>query len=197
MTLIVADECADIVFRSARSANAWTDKPVAPETLHALYDLMKWGPTSANTNPGRIVFVTSAEAKDKLAAAAYDRNQPKIKSAPVTAILAYDTRFFEWLPKLFPPNPDMDKMYSSNPALAEATAFRNASMQGAYFIMAARMLGLDCGPMSGFNNVAVDAAFFGDGRIKSNFICSIGYADHAGTWPRLPRPAFDEVCSVE
>ena len=191
----VFDSAADRLFRSARTFNAWTEKPIETSTLHVLYDLMKFGPTSANASPARIVFVTSAEAKAKLAAFSGERNQPKILAAPVTAIIGHDLRFFEVMPRLFPHNPTMGNMFAANRELAETTAFRNGSLQGAYLIVAARLLGLDCGPMSGFNNAAVDDAFFPGGRVRSNFICSLGYGDPAGLWDRLPRLAFDEVCN--
>lgn len=163
--------------------------------MEALYELFKWGPTSGNACPARIVFVRSAEAKQRLADCAFDRNAVKILAAPVTAIIGYDTRFFERLPELFPHNPAMADMFAGNPALAETTAFRNGSLQGAYLIIAARMLGLDAGPMSGFDNARVDAAFFPGDRIKSNFLCSLGHGDARNQWPRLPRPAFADACS--
>lgn len=190
------DAMADRIFRNARSFNAWTDRPVAIATLSALYDLMKLGPTSGNASPARIVFVTSDAAKAKLSAMTFDRNQPKILAAPVTAIIGHDMRFFDALPRLFPHNPAMAQMFAGNPPLAEATALRNGSLQGAYLIVAARMLGLDCGPMSGFDNAAVDEGFFAGTTVRSNFICSLGYGDPAGQWDRLPRLDFNEACSI-
>jgi 3-hydroxypropanoate dehydrogenase len=190
------EEMADQVFRSARSFNAWTAMPVATETLYSLYELMKMGPTSGNGSPARIIFIRSASAKEKLSKMAFDRNQPKILAAPVTAIIGHDLRFFEALPKLFPHNSGMADMFANNAPLAETTAFRNGSLQGAYLIIAARMLGLDCGPMSGFDNAAVDEGFFPGTKIRSNFICSLGYGDSAGQWDRLPRLAFEEACSI-
>lgn len=190
------EEMADQVFRSARSFNAWTDAPVTNKTLCALYDLMKMGPTSGNASPARIIFVTSPSAKEKLSKMAFDRNQPKILAAPVTAIIGHDLMFFEKLPRLFPHNPAMADMFANNASLAETTALRNGSLQGAYLIIAARMLGLDCGPMSGFNSAAVDEGFFSGGTIRSNFICALGYGDAVGQWDRLPRLPFEEACSI-
>jgi 3-hydroxypropanoate dehydrogenase len=174
------DAALDVIFRTARTQNKWLDEPVSDEQLQALYDLMRWGPTSANCLPLRIVFVKSPASKERLKALVLAGNQPKVAAAPVTAILGYDTRFYEWLP----------------PDFAEATAFRNSSLQGAYFIIAARALGLDCGPMSGFDNEAVDREFFPGGRVKSNFLCALGHGDPAGLYERLPRPPFAEVCSI-
>ena len=141
----------------------------------------------------RIVFVTSQEEKERLAGAAYGSNQEKILHAPVTAILAHDLEFYEWLPRLIPPKPEYREMYGNNEKLAYDTAFRNSSLQGAYFMLAARSIGLDCGPQSGFSNEGVDEMYFAGTRIKSNFLCGIGYGDLSGVWPRLPRPTFEEV----
>jgi 3-hydroxypropanoate dehydrogenase len=192
---MLTDDALDTLFRSARTHNKWTDKPISEITLRALYDLMRWGPTSANCSPARIVFVRSHEAKQKLAPALSANNLEKTMQAPVTAIIAYDLDFAERLPKLFPHNPDA-KTWFANPQLAETTAFRNSSLQGAYFIVAARSLGLDCGPMSGFDNAKVDAAFFPAGRVKSNFICNLGYGDPAGLFTRSPRLDFDDACQI-
>lgn len=193
---VIAPESADRIFRQARSFNAWTDRPVARQTLAELYELMKFGPTSSNTNPLRIVFVTSPEGRERLARSMLARNGDKVRAAPVTAILGYDTRFFEHLGALFPHDPERAKMFTANPALAEETAFRNSSLQAGYFIIAARAVGLDCGPMSGFRADAVNRDFFPDGRIKTNLVCALGYGDASrDLWARLPRPPFDEACS--
>jgi 3-hydroxypropanoate dehydrogenase len=189
---------ADRVFLEARTYNAWKKEPVPERCLRDLYELVRWGPTSANCLPLRILFVQSSEAKATLADLAAPPNAPKILAAPVTAILGYDTQFYKNLPRLFPHNPSMADMYSSNAKLSEETAFRNSSIQGGYFIVAARMLGLDCGPMSGFDNEKVDELFFSDGRTKSNFLCSVGYGDNTTDfWDRLPRLEFEEACSFE
>jgi 3-hydroxypropanoate dehydrogenase len=189
------DAALDAMFRTARTQNRWLDQPVSDEQLQALYDLMRWGPTSANSFPVRIVFVTSPAAKERLKPLVLAGNQQKVITAPVTAILGYDTRFYEWLPRLFP-HGDARSWFLDKPEFAEATAFRNSSLQGAYFIIAARALGLDCGPMSGFDNEAVDREFFPGRRVKSNFLCALGHGDPAGLFERLPRPAFSEVCSI-
>ena len=189
------DAALDAMFRTARTQNRWLDQPVSDEQLQALYDLMRWGPTSANSFPVRIVFVTSPAAKERLKPLVLAGNQQKVMTAPVTAILGYDTQFYDWLPRLFP-HADARSWFLDKPEFAEATAFRNSSLQGAYFIIAARALGLDCGPMSGFDNEAVDREFFAGGRVKSNFLCALGHGDPAGLFERLPRPAFSEVCSI-
>ena len=186
----------DTLFRAARTHNTWLDKPVANEQLIAVYDLMKWGPTSANSFPIRIVFVTTREAKERLKPFVFEGNRPKVASAPVTAILGHDLQFYEWLPRLFP-HKDMRSAFIGKPQFAETSAFRNGSLQSAYFIMAARALGLDCGPMSGFDNAMLDAAFFPDGRFKSNFICSLGYGTDERLFPRSPRLEFEEACRIE
>ncbi len=189
------DAALDVIFRAARTQNKWRDEPVSDEQLHALYDLMRWGPTSANSFPLRVVFVKSPAAKERLKALVLAGNRPKVAAAPVTAILGYDTRFYEWLPRLFP-HADARAWFVDKPDFAETTAFRNSSLQGAYLIIAARALGLDTGPMSGFDNEAVDREFFPGGRVKSNFLCALGHGDPAGLYERLPRPAFGEVCSI-
>jgi 3-hydroxypropanoate dehydrogenase len=188
------DSALDTIFRKARSQNKWFDKPVSREQLVALFDLMRWGPTSANCFPVRIVFVTTPAAKERLRPLVLEGNRQKVTDAPVTAIIGYDTRFYDWLPRLFP-HVDAKSWFIDKPGFAETTAFRNSSLQGAYFIMAARAIGLDCGPMSGFDNEAVDQEFFPGGQIKSNFICAIGYGDPAGLLERLPRPDINEMCS--
>jgi 3-hydroxypropanoate dehydrogenase len=185
----------DTLFRAARTQNKWLDKPVTTEQLIAIYDLMKWGPTSANSFPVRIVFVVSADGKKRLAPLVFEGNRPKVTTAPVTAIIGYDTRFYDWLPRLFP-HRDMRSAFVDKPQFAEGSAFRNSSLQGAYFMLAARAIGLDCGPMSGFDNEGVDREFFPGGRVKSNFICALGYGDPSGVLDRLPRPGFSEVCQV-
>jgi 3-hydroxypropanoate dehydrogenase len=189
------DAALDTLFRQARTQNKWLDKPVSDEQLRALYDLLRWGPTSANSFPLRVVFAKSAAAKERLLPLVLEGNRPKVQAAPVTAILGYDTRFYDWLPQLFP-HVDARSWFLDKPDFAEATAFRNSSLQGAYLILAARALGLDCGPMSGFDNEAVDREFFPGGRVKSNFICALGYGDPTGLYERLPRPDFGEVCSI-
>jgi 3-hydroxypropanoate dehydrogenase len=184
----------DLLFREARSHNKWQDKPVSDELLHELYDLMKFGPTSANCSPARIVFVRSKEGKEKLAPALSSGNTEKTMSAPVTAIIAYDPKFYEKLPKLFPHNPSAADWFTSNDSLAATTAFRNGTLQGAYLALAARSLGLDTGSMSGFDNAKVDAAFFAGSGWRSNWLMNIGYGDPAGLFNRSPRLDFDEAC---
>ena len=182
----------DRLFRTARTRNAWTERSITEQQLRELYDLVKLGPTSANCCPARFVWVRSAEAKAKLAALASPANAPKILAAPVTVIVGYDLDFAEQLPRLFPARGEEMRGLFSDPLLAQVTAFRNGSLQGGYLIIAARALGLDCGPMSGFNNEAVDREFFAKTRIKSNFICSIGYGSDKDLFPRNPRLTFEE-----
>ncbi len=186
----LSDSALDQLFRTARTYNGYLDKPVSEAQLHAIWDLVKFGPTSANSLPARIVWCVTDAAKEKLAAFALPANAEKILQAPVTAIIASDNEFYENLPELFP-HTDARSWFAGNEALAQATAFRNASLQGAYFILAARALGLDTGPMSGFNNTAVDEAFFADQpNVKSNFISTLGYGDPASIFERSPRPDF-------
>lgn len=185
----------DLLFRTARSQNAWQDKPVPDSLLVELHDLMKWGPTSANCWPLRVVYVKSAEAKARLIPLLMEGNRAKVQAAPVTAILGMDMAFYEQLPKLFP-HTDAKSWFVGNDALIQATAFRNSSLQGAYFMLAARALGLDCGPMSGFDADQVNAAFFAGTTVKANFICSLGHGDPAGIFPRSPRPDFADVCTI-
>jgi 3-hydroxypropanoate dehydrogenase len=186
----LADSALDQLFRAARTYNFYLDRPVSEDQLRAIWDLMKYGPTSANSLPARIVWCVSDAAKQKLAALAMPANAEKILKAPVTAIIAMDHEFYEHLPELFP-HTDARTWFVGNAALAQTTAFRNASLQGAYFIMAARALGLDTGPMSGFDNAGVDAAFFADTpNVKSNFIATLGYGDPASIFERSPRPDF-------
>ena len=182
-------EALDTVFRTARSYNGYTDQPVTPAQLEEIWELMKMGPTSANCLPARLVWCTSDEAKDRLAACASGTNAPKIKAAPVTVIIGYDSEFYEQLPELFPPA-DARSWFAHSPEVAQATAFRNGSLQGAYLLLAARAIGLDTGPMSGFDNAAVDAAFFAGTTFKSNFIATLGYGDPSSVFGRLPRPEF-------
>ncbi len=206
----VDDRALDILFREARTHNFWLDKPVGDDTLRQLYDLVKWAPTSANTNPARFVFLRSERAKQRLVPALATGNVQKVLTAPVTVIIAYDMKFYEKLPKLFPHNPQIRDHFANNPALVEVTARRNSSLQGAYLILAARALGLDCGPISGFDNAKVDEEFFAAGRecegcdqeffpeghVRSNFICNLGYGDATKLFPRSPRLAFDEACTL-
>lgn len=183
------DIALDQVFRTARSYNGYLDQPVSEAQLHAIWDLMKMGPTSANQMPARLVWCTSDEAKDKLAACTSGTNAPKIRAAPVSVIIGMDLEFHEQLPWLFP-HTDAKSWFTGNEALREVSAMRNSTLQGAYFIVAARMLGLDTGPMSGFNNAAVDEAFFAGTRVRSNFISTLGYGDPATIFDRSPRPDF-------
>jgi 3-hydroxypropanoate dehydrogenase len=196
--MMLSTEDMDLIFRSARSQNGWQAKPVSDEQLRQLYELMKWAPTTMNTQPARILFLRSSAAKERLKPALNPGNVDKTMAAPVTAIIAYDTEFYEHLPKLFANNPNARAIFAGEEkkAHAEASAFRNGSMQGGYFILAARALGLDCGPMSGFNNAKVDAEFFGGTGIKSNFLCNLGYGDPSKVMPRNPRLSFDEGCKL-
>ena len=187
------DTALDQLFRGARTRNGWTDRPVGEQLLRELYDLMKLGPTSANSCPARFVWVSSAEGKAKLSAAASKTNGPKIKAAPVTVIVGYDLDFADKLPMLFPARGKEMQAAFKDPDVARTTAFRNGSLQGAYLIIAARSLGLDCGPMSGFNNETVDREFFAGTNIRSNFICSLGYGSDENLFPRNPRLSFDEA----
>jgi 3-hydroxypropanoate dehydrogenase len=189
-------EALDLIFRNARTHSYWLDKPVEDSLLNQVYDLARMGPTSANMCPMRIVFVKSKEAKEKLKPALDAGNLDKTMKAPVTAIIGMDLHFFEQLPKLFP-HADAKAWFKDLPEnVLEYTALRNSSLQGAYFILAARSLGLDCGPMSGFNNAKVDAAFFAGTTIKSNFLCNLGFGDASKLYPRSPRLAFNEACKV-
>jgi 3-hydroxypropanoate dehydrogenase len=193
---ILSSEHLATLFHQARTHNAWLPQPVSDDLLRQIYDLMKWGPTSANSLPARFVFLRTKEAKERLRPALSPLNVDKTMQAPVTVILAYDLKFYEHLPRLFPMKPDMKNMFSSSAQLAEITAFRNGSLQGGYFILAARALGLDCGPMSGFDNAKVDAEFFPSTSVKSNFLCNLGYGDHSKLFPRSPRFEFEEVCQL-
>lgn len=189
------DVALNQLFRDARTYNGYLDKPVSQSQLNDIWELMKFGPTSANCLPARIIWCTSDAAKAKLAALAMPANGEKILKAPVTAIIGMDMEFYEQLPELFP-HADARSWFAGNNELIEKTAFRNSSLQGAYFIMAARALGLDTGPMSGFDNAAVDEAFFAGTKVKSNFISTLGYGDPASIFERSPRPEFDRFNSV-
>ena len=196
MTNPINDEALAQIFLEARTHNGWLDKPVSDDELRRLYDVAKWGPTSANGSPARFVFIRSAEAKERLRPALSSGNVEKTMAAPVTVIVAYDLMFHEKLAQLFPHKPTMGNLYAGNAAFAEETARRNSSLQGAYLIIAARALGLDCGPMSGFDNAKVDAEFFPGGQVKSNFLCNIGHGDESKLMPRLPRLDFNEACEI-
>ncbi len=191
----VNQEALDILFNHARTYSAWHDAPVEEATLRQLYDLLKMAPTSANCQPLRVVFVTTPEGKAKLRPCLDTGNVEKTMSAPVTAILGMDMQFYEEMPKLFP-HTDARSWFANQPEKIASTAFRNSSIQGGYFILAARSLGLDCGPMSGFDNEAVDAAFFAGTGIKSNFLCNVGHGDASKLHPRSPRPNFDDFCRI-
>jgi len=185
----------EAIFNDARTHNFWTDQGVPDELLHSLYERLRWAPTSANSNPGRFVFLRSQEAKERLKPCLAAANVDKVMGAPVCAIVAEDTRFYELLPDLFPAR-DMRTMFADAPDLASDTAARNAVLQGGYLILAARSFGLDCGPMSGFDRQAVDREFFPDGRWRSHFLVNIGYGDQTKLWPRNPRLPFGEACQI-
>ncbi|WP_335642705.1 malonic semialdehyde reductase [Loktanella salsilacus] len=189
------DASIDMILRDARSHYAWTDRPVPDALLREIYDITIAGPTSMNTCPARFIFVRSAQAKQRLAKSLKEKNIDKMMEAPVTAIIAYDPQFWTHLPFLFP-HEDRRPHFEDKPAHAEETAFRNATLQGAYFMIAARAVGLDVGAMSGFSNAIVDAEFFAGSGWKSNFLCNIGYADETALFQKLPRFAFEEVCSI-
>ena len=209
MNTTLNPEGLDLLFREARTHNGWLAKPVSDDTLRQLYELMKWGPTSANCSPARILFLRTPEARQRLLPALSAGNVEKTMSAPVTAIIGYDGRFYEHLPKLFP-HADARSWFVNTPELAEVTARRNSSLQGAYLMFAARSLGLDCGPMSGFDHAkvdheffpaassagAIDQEYFPDSHIKTNFLCNLGYGDPAKLFPRSPRLDFDEACKL-
>ncbi|CAG4910366.1 unnamed protein product [Acidocella sp. C78] len=183
----------DALFRTARTKSAWTGAPVPDDTLQELYDLLKYGPTSANCSPARFLFLRSPESRERLKPALNPGNIDKTMAAPVTVIVAHDPQFYEHLPKLFP-HADARAWFAGNPDLAEETAFRNGTLQGAYLIMAARALGLDCGPMSGFDKAKVDQTFLSDQGWRSNFLINLGYGEPADPFPRAPRLGFDEAC---
>ena len=197
MSKALNDEGLDLIFREARTHGVWLDRPVDDALLRRAYELAKMGPTSANMCPMRIVFVKSKEAKEKLKPALDPGNVDKTMKAPVTAIIGMDVRFYEQLPMLFP-HADAKAWFKDLPEpVLEYIALRNSSLQGAYFMLAARALGLDCGPMSGFNNAKVDEAFFAGTTVKSNFLCNLGYGDASKLYPRLPRLSFEEACRIE
>jgi nitroreductase len=185
----------ETLFSNARTHNGWLDKPVTDAQLLQVYDLMKWAPTSANCSPARIVFVKSAAQKEQLAACMAPGNIEKTLAAPVTAVIGMDMAFFEKLPQLFP-HADARAWFVGNQPLIDATAFRNSSMQGAYFLLAARSIGLDAGPMSGFDPEKMNATFFADSTVKVNFVCNLGYGDASKLYPRSPRLNFDEACKI-
>ena len=192
------DAGLDLLFREAHTQHGWLDEPVSADQMRALYDLFKWAPTTSNSNPARFVFVMSREGKERLKPALNPTNVEKTMTAPVTVIVASDTRFYEYMPALYPPNPKAGERFAdpANQAAATTTALRNGSLQGAYLIIAARALGLGCGPLSGFDNARVDAEFFPDGRWKSNFLCNIGYGDPAKERKRNARLDFDVACRI-
>jgi 3-hydroxypropanoate dehydrogenase len=196
MSKVVGDEALSVLFRDARTYTAWLDKPVDDDLLRRVYDLAKFGPTSANMCPMRLVFVRSKAAKERLKPCLDAGNVDKTMAAPVTAIIGMDVHFFEQLPKLYP-FVDAKAWFKDLPEkVLEYVALRNGSLQGAYFMLAARALGLDCGPMSGFDNAKVDAAFFAGTTVKSNFLCNLGYGDASKLHPRAPRLTFEEACTV-
>ena len=192
---MLSDDGLDLLFRNARTHKVWLDRPVSDELLRRVYDVARLGPTSANCSPMRALFLTSREAKERLRPCLSPGNVDKTMQAPVTAIIGHDLEFYEQLPRLFP-TADMRANYVGKPELIAATAFRNGSLQGAYLMLAARALGLDCGAMSGFDNAKVDAAFFPEERVKSNFLCNLGYGDAGKLTPRGPRLSFDEACRI-
>ena len=207
----VDDRALDTLFREARSSyTKWQQRPVTDDTLRHLYDVLKWGPTSANASPARFAFLRTEEAKARLRPALAPLNVERTMTAPVTVIVAYDLKFYAQLPKLFPHNPGIAELFEGSPEMVATTAKRNSSLQGAYLIMAARALGLDCLPMSGFDNAKVDEEFFAagtpcfgcdqefcpEGHVKSNFLCNLGYGDPNTLHPRLPRLPFNEACSL-
>jgi 3-hydroxypropanoate dehydrogenase len=206
----VDNRALDTLFREARTFAKWQPRPVPDEMLRELYELTRWAPTSANAGPARFAFLRSKESKERLRPALAPLNVEKTMTAPVTVIVAYDMKFYEQLPKLFPQNPGMAKLFQSNSEMVETTAKRNSSLQGAFLIMAARALGLDCGPMSGFDPAKVDEEFFAagkpcfgcdqeffpEGHVKTNFLCNLGYGDPRSLFPRLPRLPFNEACSL-
>ncbi len=192
---MLSNDDLDTLFRQARSHNGWLDQTVSDDELHQLYELMKFGPTAANNCPARLTFVKSAEAKALLKPHLDEGNVDKAMSAPVVAIISYDTEFYEKLPYLFP-HTDARSWYAGKPDKIKSAGEMNATLQGAYLMLAARSIGLDCGPMGGFNNTSLDAAFFPDGKTKSIFICGLGHGDHDKLFPRSPRLSFDEACEI-
>ena len=195
MTAKLPDPCLDQIFRQARTHNAWRDRDIPDSLLHELVDLVKLGPTSANCSPARFLFVKSPTAKERLKPLLSEGNREKTMKAPVCTIIGYDLDFYQHLPRLFP-HTDAKSWFEGKPKKIEETAFRNGTLQGAYLILAARALGLDTGPMSGFDNRGVDREFFAGTNIKSNFLCSLGYGDPSVLFPRSPRFAFDEMAQI-
>ncbi len=195
---MVDENFLDRVFRNGRSQNGWLPESVSDEQLKQMYELMKWGPTSVNCSPARIVFVRSEAGKAKLKDALSPGNVDKSMTAPVLAVVGYETRFYDDLPRLFPHNPAVKTWFEGEAKIgfAETTAFRNGTLQGGYLIAAARAVGLDCGPMSGFDNAKVDAALFAGTSVKSNFICGLGRGDPSKLFPRSPRLTFEEACKL-
>ncbi len=191
----ISQDALDQLFHSARTQNGWLDKPVSDELLQQVYDIAKMGPTSMNCQPMRLVFLRTPEAKARLAPALSPGNVDKVAQAPVTAIVAIDTRFYEYMPQIWF-REGAKENFEKNPAMASATATRNSTLQGAYFIIAARALGLDCGPMSGFDIAKVNAEFFPDGRYAANFICSLGFGDSSKLFERQPRLSFEQVATL-
>ena len=196
MTQVVNDDALDILFRKARTHRNWRPGQVTPQMLMAVYDLARWGPTTNNTSPGRIAFVVSPEAKERLKPHLSKGNVEQTMRAPATAIVAYDVKFYEMMGKLSANPSARESWMQKTPAELELAALRNSSLQGGYFIMAARAIGLDCGPMSGFNNQGVDQEFFAGTSIKSNFLCNLGFGDESGLRPRGGRLDFDEACKI-
>lgn len=195
-TPLLTESALDLIIREARSHNGWLDKPIDDDVLTQLYNIVKMGSTSMNTCPTRFIFVRTAAGKERLKKCLAPLNVNKVLSAPVTVIIAHDMRFYQHMPKLFAHNPGAQKLFENNEKMVASTAFRNGTIQGAYLMIAARALGLDIGPMSGFNNQACDDEFFADTEIKSNFLCSLGYGDTSKIFQRLPRFDFDEVCQL-
>jgi len=196
MTRRLDDIALKQLFLEARTHNAWLPTEVSDATLRELVDIVKMGPTSANCSPMRLLFIKSPAAKERLKPFLSSGNRDKTLAAPVTAIVAHDLKFYDQLPRLFPHNKDARNWFTSSEDMARTTAFRNGTLQGGYPILAARALGLDCGPMSGFDNAGVDREFFPDGRVKSNFLCNIGYGDPAGLFARSPRPSFEDLAQI-
>lgn len=190
------DRGLDLIFREARTQNSWQPTPIPEDLLRRIYDLAKLGPTAANSTPARFVFVMSKEGKEKLRPALSAANLEKSLAAPVTVIIGYDTKFYEHLPELFPHNPTARSWFEGNEPLIMEAALRNSSLQGAYFMIAARSLGVDCGPMSGFDAAKLNAAFFPDGRIRANFLCNLAYGDDQKIFPRSPRLSFERACQI-
>jgi len=196
MTNSISSDAIKQLFTEARTHRSWLPKEMSDQDLKNIYELMKWGPTSANLCPARILFIKNGPEKEKLIMCLEPLNVDKVKEAPVTAIIAYDQEFYEQTKKLFPHAPHFRDLYASDKAHAETTAFRNGSLQGAYFILAARALGFDCGPMSGFHKQKLDETFFSGTSWKSNFLCNVGYGDKTKLLPRLPRLSFEETCKI-